>query len=115
MKTRRDLLCDRAMEYVLTRKVEDLGDLTVAKIAKALKVSRSYLARTFKSERDFSIKEYLFREKMLRSALLLMNKPQLTIRQISEMIGFLDANYFAHIFKKYFGISPGKYRDSKKV
>ncbi len=111
---KKDLLCDLAIEYVLTQKNEKLEELNVEQIAHELNVSRSYLARIFKRERNFSLKEYLLREKMIRSTLLLVKEPQMTIKELSEKIGFLDTDYFAHIFKKYFGISPGRYRECKK-
>jgi AraC-like DNA-binding protein len=115
MMMKRDFLCDLAIEFVLTQKNEKLGELSVEKIARELDVSRSYLARIFKRERNFSLKEYLLREKMIRSALLLVNEPQMTVKELSQKIGFLDTDYFAIIFKKYFGISPGRYRECKKT
>ena len=59
MKRKKDFLCDLAIEFILTRKLEELGELTVEKIAGELKVSQSYLSRLFKRERDISLKEYL--------------------------------------------------------
>ncbi|MCU0289836.1 MAG: helix-turn-helix transcriptional regulator, partial [Acidobacteria bacterium] len=89
-------------------------NLSIAQIARELNVSRSYLARVFNKERNFTLKEYLLREKMVRSAFLLMVEPKLSINELSMKIGFLDTGYFAHLFKEYFGISPGKYRECKK-
>jgi two-component system response regulator YesN len=114
MIVKKDSLCDLAIEFVLAQKNEKLGELGVEQIARELNVSRSYLARIFKRERNFSLKEYLLREKMIRSTLLLAKEPQMTVKELSEEIGFLDADYFALLFKKYFGISPGKYRECKK-
>jgi AraC-like DNA-binding protein len=111
---KKDFLCDLAIEFVLTQKNEKLGELNVEQIARELNVSRSYLARIFRRERNFSLKEYLLREKLIRSTLMLVMEPQLTVKELSEKIGFLDTDYFAHIFKKYFGISPGRYRECKK-
>jgi AraC-like DNA-binding protein len=114
MKRKKDALCTLAMEFVLTRKLEALGELTVSGIARELKVSRSYLARVFKRERNVSLKEYLLREKMHRAESLLIKEPQITIKELSAKIGFLDTNYFAYVFKRYYGISPGRYRECKK-
>ncbi len=114
MKRKKDFLCDLAIEFILTRKLEELGELTVEKIAGELKVSQSYLSRLFKRERDISLKEYLSREKMVRAASLLMNEPQITIKKLSGKMGFLDANYFAYVFKRHYGVSPGRYRECKK-
>jgi len=114
MKRKKDSLCDLAIEFVLTRTLEEVGEVTVVRIARELKVSRSYLARVFKRERDVSLKEYLLREKMHRAESLLINESQITIKELSEKIGFLDTNYFAYLFKRYYGISPGRYRKCKK-
>ena len=107
-------LCDRALERVLTCEADQLGDLTVEKIAQALKVSQSYLTRLFRKQRDCSLKDYLIREKMVRTAFLLISEPGLTVKQLSAKMGYLDSNYFAGVFKNYFGISPGKYRKCKE-
>jgi AraC-like DNA-binding protein len=114
MKKKKDLLCDLAIEFILTRDLEELGELTAVKIARELKISWSYLARIFKRERNISLREYLLREKMVRAASLLIDEPQITIKKLSEKMGFEDANYFAYVFKKYYGVSPGRYRDCKK-
>lgn len=114
MRMKKDFLCDLAIEFILAQKNEKLSELSVEQIAQELNVSRSYLARIFKRERNFSLKEYLLREKMIRSTILLVKEPQMTVNELSEKMGFLDTDYFAHIFKKYFGISPGRYRECKQ-
>jgi AraC-like DNA-binding protein len=114
MKIKKESFCDLAIEVILSRKLDELGTLTTAGIAGELKVSPSYLARRFKRDRNFSLKEYLLREKMLRAAFLMTNEPMLTIKEIARKVGFLDVGYFSQTFKKYMGISPGKYRECKK-
>ena len=113
-KLEKDFLCNQAVEYILTQPVENLANLTVAEIARHLDVSHSYLARKFKAERDYPLREYLFREKMIRSVYLLQNEENMTIRDLARMMGFFDAEYFAYLFKQHFGVSPGRYRSSKK-
>ncbi|UCH95203.1 MAG: helix-turn-helix transcriptional regulator [Candidatus Aminicenantes bacterium] len=115
MKGNKSSLCVRAVEYMLTRKDEEFGELTVAKIARALKVSQSYLDRLFRLQRNFPLREYFLREKMVRSVILLTGESDLTIKQLSEKVGFLDCNYFIYIFKNHFGISPARYRECKKM
>ena len=43
----------------------------------------------------------------------LLETTELRISDISEEVGFSDANYFTRIFKKYAGLSPAKYRADK--
>lgn len=107
-------ICDLAMELIISQKTDELGRLTVSGIARLLNVSPSYLSRLFKRERNFTLQEYLVRAKMVRSASLLINDPNLKIRSLAELMGFEDTEYFANVFKKNFGISPTKYRECRK-
>ncbi len=107
-------LCDQVVEYLLTREEEELATLTVESIARVFNVSHSFLNRKFKNEREFPLREYLFREKMARSAFLLLEDKESTIKDISKKLGYLDIDYFSFLFRNFFGISPGKYRECKK-
>ncbi len=110
---KKDLLCDKVVEYVLSRKIYDLASLTVAGIAREFNISQSFLNRKFRTQRNFPLREYLFREKMSRCAILLSEKSELTIKEVAETIGFSDIDYFTYVFKNHFGISPGRYRECK--
>jgi len=94
-------LSDRVVEYVLSRKVEQLASLTVESIAVFLKVNRSHLSRTFKAEKNFTIEEFVFKIKIIRAATLLKDNPDFTIKEISRRIGFCRCDYFIRIFKRY--------------
>jgi len=54
---------DRVVEFVLSRKVSELAALTVENVAAYLKLNRSHLSRTFKSEKYFTIEEFIFKLK----------------------------------------------------
>jgi len=104
-------LSDRVVEFVLNCSIEDFQNLTVTKIASAFQVNRCYLSRRFKSEKDFTLCEFLMREKLSRSIILLRQDNRITIQELSTKMGFSNANYFIQIFKSYFGAPPGRYRD----
>ncbi|MCP5108637.1 MAG: helix-turn-helix transcriptional regulator [bacterium] len=99
------------MEYVLTRKVDELAVLTVESIAKKLEINRSHLSRTFKSEKNFTIEEFVFKIKIIRSATMLKEDDEITIKEVSRKMGFCRCDYFIRIFRLYFGTTPAKYRD----
>ena len=107
-------LADRVVEYILRCRDEDLGFLSVEKIAGIFKVSESFLARKFRTDKDFTLGKFIFRERMFRAALLLRGNHGLTVKTLSEKIGFYDHDYFGRIFKKYYGITPTRYRYCKK-
>ena len=107
-------LTDRVVEYVLMCNDEDLGFLSVEKIAKIFKVSESFLARKFRTDKEFTLGKYIFRERMFRAAILLKGSEELTVKRLSEKIGFYDYDYFSRTFKKYYGITPSRYRYCKR-
>jgi two-component system response regulator YesN len=102
---------DRVVEYVLTRKVDELATLTVESIASNLKINRSHLSRTFKMEKKFTIEEFVFKIKIIRAASILKENNQMTIKEIARMLGFSRCDYFIRIFRLYFGTTPAKYRE----
>jgi AraC-like DNA-binding protein len=44
-------------------------------------------------------------------AVNLLGKPQLSINEISEEVGYADERHFYRMFKKWTGMSPGAYRE----
>lgn len=104
-------ISDKVVEYVLSRNVAELPMLTVENIAKNFELNRSHLSRTFKNEKNSTIEEFVFKIKIIRAATLLKDRNELTIKDISTLIGFSRADYFIRIFKRYFGTTPAKYRE----
>ncbi len=102
---------DKVVEYVLTRSLKELAVLTVEQISTHLSVNRSHLSRSFKNEKNFTIEEFIFKIKIIRSAALLKDEEDMTIKDISRKMGFCRCDYFIRIFKIYFGTTPAKYRD----
>ncbi|MCU0290082.1 MAG: AraC family transcriptional regulator [Acidobacteria bacterium] len=105
---------DRIIEFVLNCSNDDFRNLTVAKMAKQFKVNPCYFSRIFKKDKEFTICEFIVREKLFRSIGLLKETPQMSIKEISEKLGFANSNYFCRIFKHHFGTTPGKYRNCIK-
>ncbi len=109
-------LSDRVVEYVLTREVNEMANLTVKNIASALEVNPSYLSRRFLIEKKVPLGEHIMQMKIYRSALLLIlnDSKELTVRQLAKNLGFCTTSYFIQTFRKLFGIGPGKYRECIK-
>lgn len=69
-----------------------------------------YLRRVFKGEYGVSPTEYLSEGRLQRAAELLLNMPQYSIEEISNLCGFTDRFYFSRFFKKHKGVSPAIFR-----
>lgn len=107
-------ISDRAVEFILECKDEELGRLTVSEMARAFGVSESFLSRKFTKDKYFTLGKFIFRERMFRSAMLLQGNRKLTVKSLADMMGFSDYDYFIRAFKKYYGVSPSRYRYCKK-
>lgn len=80
-----------------------------AEMAKRVGMSLSTLTRHFRERTGVAPLDYLIRIRLKKAAILLQN-PELGLAEIADMTGFSDSNYFCRLFRKNFGISPGKYR-----
>ncbi len=86
--------------------------ITINDIASHLGVSRSHMYRVFMRHLSESPKAYLERFRIRRSKTLL-KQTNLTISQISGLVGYEDQLHFSKIFKKAVKISPKEYRKIK--
>lgn len=86
-------------------------DLSVGKIAAHFYVSTRYLFQLFSGQ---GIAQ-LIRDRRLTLAESKLTDPSLrwmTIAQIAESCGFLNANYFSRVFREHYGLAPAQYRQT---
>ncbi|MBR1715014.1 MAG: substrate-binding domain-containing protein [Treponema sp.] len=79
------------------------------KLADTVHVSEDYLTRIFHKELGLSLWEYLNRYRIYLATKMLLETND-TIYEIAENSGFQDQSYFCRVFKKIYGIPPGKIR-----
>lgn len=82
--------------------------LTLSSISANVSLSSSYLCRVFKSEVETSIISYL-NNLRIRKAATMIKDNQLSLKEISTMVGIDDQLYFSRLFKKCMEISPSEY------
>ncbi len=95
-----------AVAYIESHYAENI---TVADLAEALAIDRSYLYRIFKSDTEMSPKEYLntYRINVARS---LLAETDLSVSQIALSVGFTSFSSFYRFFVRRFGCSPREYQ-----
>ncbi len=86
--------------------------LSVSLVAQNTFVSASKLTKKFKMETGISIGKYIDSLILYRAEQALL-KSEMSIMQISELLGFCDQFYFSRKFKENFGITPSEYRKRK--
>ncbi|WP_340017146.1 AraC family transcriptional regulator [Paenibacillus sp. FSL K6-1318] len=78
-------------------------------LAELLDCSTGHLSRTFKKETGSSLITYLTRIRMYKAKELLLHTDA-SLQKIAEAIGIPDVIYFNRLFKKYVGLSPGRFK-----
>ena len=72
-------------------------------------ISHSHLCKIFKKSEGISVVSYVA-ELRLRKAAELLKKTGCSAREIAEMSGFGEYEYFLKSFKRRFGVTTGEYR-----
>lgn len=84
--------------------------LTIQRIAASVSLSPSYLSALFKEKMHLSIHDYLIRVRIEKSIELMANR-DLSIKEIMVKCGIESQSYYNRIFKKFIGVTPGRYRN----
>lgn len=83
--------------------------ITVGDIAENVGISRAHLNQSFQKELGLSAQKFLIDFRMHRAANYLASTP-LSVKEISNLVGYEDQLTFSKAFKKKFGMSPLNYR-----
>ncbi|MFC4402523.1 AraC family transcriptional regulator [Gracilibacillus xinjiangensis] len=86
-------------------------DITLNDMASKLNVSSQYLNRLFHHTFKVSPYTFLIQLRIRKAKEILLEKPDLPLKNIAISTGFNDVSYFVATFKKREGITPKKYRD----
>lgn len=89
--------------------VDSGHDIGVAELAEQFYVSASKLSYDFNRLTGISLKRMICQLRLQRAKAML--ERGMEVREVSEKCGFTSDSYFVQFFKKYTGMSPGKYRD----
>jgi len=82
---------------------------TCAQVAKQCYISEKQLTRIFEKHEGITLSKYIMRFKTKKAEQLLADC-SLSIRQVSDMLGFTNEFYFNRFFKRNSGMAPGEYR-----
>lgn len=86
-------------------------DFKILQAMKKIPLCPDHFRRLFKNEIGKTPQDYLMEIRLNYSIQLLKNST-LSIKNITQMCGFDDPYYFSRLFKKYFGQSPEKWKQS---
>lgn len=105
---------DQALENRLATDIKEYIEkhlsehITLSDIANHVHYSRSHITTQFQNSTGMSISHYIAERRIERAKELLLAE-ELTVSQISEMLGFSSLQYFSKCFKDAVGCSPSSY------
>lgn len=94
-------------EYIETNYHNE--SLSLDHLSDVFDLKGKHISKLFKEEFGEKFVDFLIRVRMERAEELLKSTEN-TITEISERVGYVNANSFTRIFRKIYGISPGEYR-----
>lgn len=104
---KRDMRVDAALGLI-REKFSDPG-ISLARMARRMNVSQVYCRQLFRKYCGRSPLEHLQKVR-LEHAELLLRTSDLTVKQIADLCGFSDMNFFYRVFKRSHGMTPREFR-----
>lgn len=104
-------LVDEVIQYLELNYMEDI---TVNQIAHHFYTSPASLSRIFKDRTGETLINYLIQLRLSKAKDIIEEDMEISIRQISKLVGYEDAYYFSKLFKKYYGKPPTLFQKEMK-
>ncbi|MGL1891215.1 MAG: AraC family transcriptional regulator [Spirochaetaceae bacterium] len=98
---------DKLLKYIKQNYSDP--NLSLIDIAEYFTLSPAYISRIFKDYTGRNFKDLLSHERVSISKELLKQNPNIKVYNLGTKVGFNSTNTFLRTFKKYTGISPGKF------
>lgn len=95
----------RVLEYIGQNY---MSDISLEKCAEMTGISYTYLSKAFKRETGMRFVEYLNRQRVKKAKSLLIRQ-DVPMKNIAELSGFRNYNYFFKVFKEIEGMTPTEF------
>lgn len=89
-------------------------EISIEQLATLYYVSPTYLSKIFKDLTGVSPINYLIQIR-LKNAHQMLEKQDLTVKEVAKAVGYEDAYHFSKSFKKHFGISPSIVKNNQSA
>ncbi|WP_336787149.1 helix-turn-helix domain-containing protein [Paenibacillus sp. MMO-177] len=86
------------------------SNMNVNTLGEQFDLKGSYLSKLFKTQTGEGLLDYLHKYR-IAEAKRRMTELQESVNEVSRAVGYNDAATFIRVFKKYEGITPGKYKE----
>jgi YesN/AraC family two-component response regulator len=87
---------------------------TVESIRARFRISPSYLTKLFRANTGHSFNEYLTLLRIDAAKKLLLESPEMPIKNIARYVGYRDPFYFSRVFRNVTGKSPTEFLETQR-
>lgn len=106
IEQRNSIILNKIIQYVEQHYSEEI---TLSEIADNIHINYYYLSAYFKSQTSENLTAYINKVRVEKAKILLKDG-NLSIAEVSSLVGFSEHNYFSKVFKKYALMTPTSYR-----
>lgn len=106
-----EVLCDRVVQIIDERYSDE--ELSLTSVSSELAVSPNYLSALIKKTKKKNFITLLTQRRM-EAAYDMLVCSGMKVLEISEKCGYTDQHYFSYCFKKFYGESPNKIRNTSR-
>ncbi|MRN53766.1 response regulator transcription factor [Paenibacillus monticola] len=89
------------------------SQISITDVALKFHVSPSYISRIIKKYSHQTFVHYYMQLKIAEACRLIAAKPEMKVKELSEVLSFGDQHYFSKVFKEYTGCSPTEYKEGQ--
>lgn len=104
-------IVSHALNYI---KVNYSGSISIKEFCSHFDINTSYLGYLFKTETGIFFNDYVCQVR-INNAMLLLENTHKKIADVAEQVGFSNVSYFIKCFRSYTGLSPAKYRQTRRA
>ena len=105
--SRSDQLMNDILDYIHIHYCEKIS---LQSISDLFFISSYYLSHLFHKKKGISLMQYITRLR-LHEAQMLLRTTDYSVKQIAQMTGYQNVNYFFNVFQKQTGMSPSRYKE----
>lgn len=87
-------------------------DISLDDVSREVNISPYYFSKIFKDDTGEGFVEYLTNIR-IEKAKKLLTDTDYSMREICQMVGYTDPNYFSRAFKKKVGVTPTEYKENR--
>ena len=103
--------------YILNHRLYTRPSVTLEQIARELGVSRTFLSNTINQHEGMNFNAFINRLRILEAQRMMRENGQneLSLQNVSDMVGYTDQSNFTRNFKHWSGKTPSEWRETNQT